>query len=104
MDLAALQAGNMSLNVQLQDGDTISVPKLQSVFLTGQVKSPGAYAVERNTTVLQVLALAGGLTDSGSDARIRILRIVKGRKTEIRAKMSDTVEPGDTIVVPERFF
>ena len=40
IDLGELQAGNMALNVTLQDGDTINVPKAQSVFVTGQVKSP----------------------------------------------------------------
>ena len=104
VDLAALQAGNLGLNVALQDGDTINVPKGQSAFVAGQVKAPGAYAVERGTTVLQVLSLAGGLTDRGSDGRIRIIRTVKGKQTELKAKLTDTVEPGDTIVVPERFF
>src|SRR5262249_55258716 len=47
VDLADLQAGNMALNISLQDGDTVNVPKAQSVFVSGQVKSPGAYAVER---------------------------------------------------------
>jgi polysaccharide export outer membrane protein len=90
--------------VQLQDGDTINVPKAQSVFVTGQVKSSGAYAVERGTTVLQVVSLAGGLTDRGADGRIRILRTVNGKKVELKAKLTDIVEPGDTIVVPERYF
>jgi polysaccharide export outer membrane protein len=104
VDLAALQAGNLALNVPLQDGDTINVTKAQSVFVAGQVKSPGAYAAERGTTVLQVLSLAGGVTDRGADGRVRILRTTNGKKTELKAKLTDTVEPGDTIVVPERFF
>ena len=104
IDLAELQAGDLSRNVQLLDGDTINVPKAQLVFLSGQVRSPGAYAVEGGTTVLQALTLAGGLTDRGSDGRIRILRTVKGKKTEIKAKLTDNVLPGDTIVVPERLF
>lgn len=104
VDLGELQGGNMSLNVPLQDGDTINVPKAQSVFVTGQVKSSGAYAVERGTTVLQALSLAGGLTDRGADGRIRILRTVNGKKVELKAKLTDIVEPGDTIVVPERYF
>ena len=54
--------------------------------------------------VMAVLSLAGGLTDRGSDGRIRIIRTVKGKQTELKAKLTDTVEPGDTIVVPERFF
>src|SRR5262249_42225666 len=40
IDLADLQSGNMGLNVTLQDGDTVNVPKAQSVFVSGQVKTP----------------------------------------------------------------
>lgn len=104
IDLADLQAGNLALNMRLQDGDTINVPKAQSVFVTGQVKSPGGYAVDRGTTVLQILSLAGGVTDRGAEGRVRILRTVDGKQKDIKAKLTDLVEPGDTIVVPERFF
>lgn len=104
VDLGDLQAGDISLNVSLQDGDTINVPKAQSVFVAGQVKSPGAYAVEPGTSVLQVLSLAGGLTERGSDSRIRVQRTVEGKKVEVSVKLTDVVKPGDTIIVRERFF
>ncbi|MGE0451326.1 MAG: polysaccharide biosynthesis/export family protein [Vicinamibacterales bacterium] len=104
VDLAELQAGDLSKNVRLQDGDTVNVPRAQMVFLSGQVRAPGAYAVEDGTTVLQALTLAGGLTDRGASGRIRILRTVEGKKVEVRVKLSDIVLPGDTIVVPERLF
>jgi polysaccharide biosynthesis/export protein len=104
IDLADLQAGNMALNVPMQDGDTLTVPKALSVFVSGQVRIPGAYSVGTDTTVLQVISLAGGLTDRGSDSRMQILRTVDGKKTELRAKMTDVVQPGDTIVVRSRFF
>jgi polysaccharide export outer membrane protein len=104
IDLADLQAGNTALNITLQDGDTLNVPKAQSVFVSGQVKAPGAYAVEPGTTVLQVLSLAGGLTDRGADSRIRMQRMVKGKLKETKAKLTDTVQPGDTIIVPQKFF
>jgi polysaccharide export outer membrane protein len=104
IDLADLQAGNTALNITLQDGDTLNVPKAQSVFVSGQVKTPGAYAVEPGTTVLQVLSLAGGLTDRGADSRIRLQRMVKGKLKETKAKLTDTVQPGDTIIVPQKFF
>lgn len=104
IDLSDLQAGNMTLNIPLADGDTINIPKAQSVFVTGQVKSPGAYAIDPGATVLQVLSVAGGLTDRGSDSRIRIQRIVNGKQVEVGAKLTDKVSPGDTIIVRERFF
>jgi polysaccharide biosynthesis/export protein len=104
IDLAALQSGNLALNVALVDGDTVTLPKAQSVFVTGQVKTPGAYPVDPGTTVLQVVSLAGGLTERGADGRIKIIRTENGKKLEIKAKLTDTVQPGDTIVVPEKFF
>ena len=104
IDLAALQGGNMALNIPLQDGDNINIPKAQSIFVTGQVKSPGGYAVEPGMTVLQAIALSGGVTDRGTTRRVRILRIVNGKQKELKAKLSDVVQPGDTIIVGERIF
>jgi polysaccharide biosynthesis/export protein len=105
VDLRELQEGNLALNLPLRDGDTINVPKAQSVFVSGQVKNPGGYTVEQGMTVLQVLSLAGGLTDRGSDRRISILRIVKGKQDELKGvKLTALVEPGDTIVVGQRIF
>ena len=103
IDLSDLQAGN-GKNITLVDGDTVNVPKAQSVFISGEVKSSGAYPVEPGMTVLQMLTLAGGLTDRGADGRIKILRMVDGKQKEVRAKLTDVVQPGDTIVVPPRFF
>ena len=53
---------------------------------------------------MQALSLAGGVTDRGSTSRMKIVRIVNGVKKEIKVKLTDLVQPGDTIVVPERFF
>jgi polysaccharide biosynthesis/export protein len=105
IDLKALQNGLLAENALLRDGDTIFVPRAESVYVFGQVKNPGAYALqEKNTSVLQALSLAGGLTELGSTGRIKIVRIVKGVKQEINVKLSDVVQPGDTIMVRERFF
>jgi polysaccharide export outer membrane protein len=104
VNIRDLQEGDLSKNVTLKDGDTIVVPKAQSVYVFGQVKAPGAYAVEKGTTVLQALSLAGGVTDRGSTGRIKIVRTVDGKKKELKAKLTDVVEPGDTLIVAERFF
>ncbi|MBP1635739.1 MAG: polysaccharide export protein [Acidobacteria bacterium] len=105
VELKDLQSGNLSHNVPLRDGDTIVVPRAEMVYVFGQVKNPGAYALqEKETTVMQALALAGGVTDRGATGRIKINRLVNGVKQEIKVKLGDPVLPGDTIVVPERFF
>jgi polysaccharide export outer membrane protein len=104
VDLKELQSGALSKNVALRDGDTIFVPRAESVYVFGQVKNPGAYPVQRNTTVLQALSLAGGVNERGATGRIKIVRIEKGKTVEVRVKLTDQVRPGDTIIVPERFF
>jgi polysaccharide export outer membrane protein len=105
VNLRDLENGVFSQNAALRDGDTIFVPRAESVYVFGQVKSPGAYSLQqKNTSVLQALSLAGGVTDRGSTSRVRIVRIVKGEKKEFKVKLTDVVQPGDTIIVGERFF
>lgn len=104
-DLNDLQSGGVAKNVALRDGDTIFVPRADTIYVFGQVKNPGAYALQsKETTVMQALSLAGGVTDRGSTGRLKIVRVVKGVKKEIKVKLTDLVQPGDTLVVPERFF
>jgi polysaccharide export outer membrane protein len=105
VDLRELENGDLSQNVRLSSGDTIFVLRAESIYVFGQVKSPGAYPLrQKNTTVLQALSLAGGVTDRGSTGRIQIVRIVDGKKLEVDAELTDFVLPRDTIIVPERFF
>lgn len=99
-----LESGAMKQNIELHDGDTIFVPRAESAYVFGQVKAPGAYAIQKDTTVLQALSLAGGVTENGAMNRIRIVRIVNGEKKEVKVKLTDLVKPGDTIIVPERYF
>ena len=101
-----LQAGRLSRNVLLADGDTIYVARFDPnrVFVSGQVRNAGAYSVPEKMTVLQALALAGGPTERASLGRVQIMRIVNGKQQTIKAKLQDIVRPGDTIIVPERYF
>jgi polysaccharide biosynthesis/export protein len=99
-----LEAGTLSQNIALHDGDTIFVPRAESVYVFGQVKNPGAYAVQKDTTILQALSLAGGVTENGAMNRIRVDRIIDGETKSLKVKLTDLVKPGDTIIVPERYF
>jgi len=103
-NLKDLQSGTLAQNPNLHDGDTIYVARAELVYVFGQVKSPGSFAIKSDTTILQALSLAGGVTPNGAMGRIKILRIVDGEKKEVKVKLTDTVQPGDTIVVPERYF
>jgi len=99
-----LESGALSQNIQLHDGDTIFVPRAESVYVFGHVKNPGAYGVQKNTTVLQALSLAGGVTENAAMNRIQVIRIENGSKKELKVKLTDQVRPEDTIMVPQRYF
>jgi polysaccharide export outer membrane protein len=104
VDLKELQLGRGPQNVLLRDGDTIFVPRAESFYVFGQVRNPGAFPLRGDTTVLQALSLAGGLTDRGSTRRVRIIRVVGGKKQEVVVTLEDFVRPDDTVLVSERFF
>ena len=104
IDLRSLQGGEFSQNIVLRDGDTVFAPRAATVFVYGHVRSPGSYAVSKRTTVLQALSLAGGATDFGATNRIKIIRSTESGGGEVKAELNSIVEPGDTIIVPERFF
>ena len=104
VEFADLQTGKAAQNIRLRDGDTIFVPRAETAYVFGQVKNPGAYPITKATTVLQALSLAGGVTEYGAINRIKIVRMVGEKRKEIKVNLTDLVEPGDTLVVPERFF
>lgn len=103
---SGLAAGDLSANIRLETGDTVFVPAVDpsTVFVGGEVNSPGAFAVPDGTTVLQALTLAGWVTPRGSLGRARLVRFVDGERRESRAGLNTPVQPGDSVVVPEAFF
>ena len=105
VNLRELQNGAFQQNVQLAGGDTVFVLKAENIYVFGQVKNPGAYPLQQDvTTVLQGLALAGGVTDRGATSRVEIVRVVNGEQKKMKVKLEEQLLPGDTIVVPQRFF
>jgi len=105
VNLQGLQSGALSQNVPLQPGDTIFVPRAETVFVSGEVRNPGEYVIRTSgMTVRQALALAGGLTERGSSRRVQIVRLVNGKEVTINVTLQEALKAGDTIVVHERFF
>lgn len=80
-------------------------------FVTGQVIRPGPYVLSGPTTVLQVIAMAGGFTEFADRKHVLITRIESGRQLAFEFNYDEVVKkrdlsqnlilkPGDTIVVP----
>lgn len=92
-------------NIVLQGGDSIYVDKAPVFYIYGEAQRPGAYRIERNMTVMQALALGGGLTPRGTDRRMRIDRSAPdGSVQHIEPKLTDTIQPNDVIYVKESLF
>jgi len=104
IDVSTLERGDLTKNVIVRDGDTIFVSRAGVAIVTGQVRNPGQVVLRGDMTVQQVVALAGGVSDRGSLSRAKIVRLINGERQELKARQSDLVKPGDTLIVPERFF
>jgi polysaccharide export outer membrane protein len=98
-----LQLGK-GTDVGLQDGDIINIPKAQTFFITGQIRNGGSYVLEPGTTMQQAIAMAGGLSERGSDRGITVTRLVNGKSTDVKVTLEDRVQPNDTILIRNRFF
>ena len=83
----------------------------RKVFITGWVEKPGTYPLLGTTTVLQLIATAGGLKPDADAKKIVIIRNDGTRRTTYRFNYKDVVnesnmdqnidlKPGDTVVVP----
>jgi polysaccharide export outer membrane protein len=91
-------------DITLQDGDIVNVPVAQRFYISGFVKNTGYYVLDSGTTVSQAIVLAGGLTDRGSDRRIKIGRLVNGKMVDVPAELTDKVLANDEIKIPSRIF
>lgn len=92
----------LAQNIMLKDGDTVLVPKAETFFINGMVRSPGSYTWEEGLTLERALTLGGGLTERASGGRIAIER--NGKVVTKKAKKSDLIQANDTIRVPTRIF
>jgi polysaccharide export outer membrane protein len=84
----------------------------RKVFITGQVTTPGAHVLTGPLTVMQLISLAGGLTEFAKKKDITVMRteadgkqivlpfnyneVSKGRSLS----QNVVLKPGDTVVVP----
>jgi polysaccharide export outer membrane protein len=92
---------------------TVAVKAINSrkVFITGNVSKPGAYSLSAPTTVVQLIALAGGLLEFADRKKIIVMRTENGRPIAYPFNYKDVLsrknlrqnielKPGDTVVVP----
>jgi polysaccharide biosynthesis/export protein len=111
----ALKAGQFLVNPQVTV--TLAQSLSQRVSVLGEVKNPGSYPIQSNSTVFDLVALAGGMSEKGSDV-VYILRANEagvlqrssvdmrriGASPDASSSATKTLRGGDTIVVPKGTF
>ena len=81
------------------------------VFVSGQVKTPGVYRLRSETTLLQIIPLAGGFTEWANPKKILVIRKEGQQEKRITVnykKIMEGKDPGtnlvlrsnDTVIVP----
>lgn len=81
------------------------------VYVSGQVKTPGVYRLRSETTVLQIIPMAGGFSEWANQKKILIIRRENGKETRITVNYKKimkgdnsgsniTLKSGDTVIVP----
>jgi polysaccharide export outer membrane protein len=102
-----------ALNIRLYGGEEVRVPPAGKVFVVGNVKKPGAYAVQEtnDTSILQLIALSEGLLqftnkeafiyrrEAGKDQRneipVEIGRIISRKSPDV------LLQPNDILYIPD---
>jgi polysaccharide export outer membrane protein len=92
---------------------TVVVKAINSrkVFITGQVGKPGPYPLNGPTTVLQLIAMAGGVAEYADKSKILVVRKESGKDLALpfnysevtsgkRLQQNIELKPGDSVIVP----
>jgi polysaccharide biosynthesis/export protein len=106
---ALSDASDPSLNVTLSGGENVLVPIAPKIYVIGNVRKSGAYPVQNSdeTTVLQMLALAEGLSAFATKEAYIYRREPSGARNEIPVPLSKIMQrksPDVTLVANDIFY
>ncbi|HVO76121.1 MAG TPA: SLBB domain-containing protein [Ignavibacteriaceae bacterium] len=91
---------NLLEDVTLKRGDVITVPEAKNyIILLGQVVNPGNIIYKEGLTVDDYIQLAGGFGWRAVEGEVRVIKAKT--KEWVYADDVDSLEPGDTIWIPE---
>lgn len=98
-------ASGSESDFQLENGDAVWVDRAPMIYIYGEVQRPGPLRLERDMTVLQALASAGGLTLRGTERGIRVnRRDATGHVQVLQPGLNDVLQPNDIIYIKESLF
>jgi polysaccharide export outer membrane protein len=94
IDLSELADGREDLNVALQAGDVVHVPRAGSVYVGGSVERPGSFLLRGKTTAQQAIFAAGGVKDVADWSDVRLYRKTPAGKVEVTVYDLEAFEQG----------
>src|SRR5262249_47065459 len=94
VDLDALAAGREELNVGLEAGDVIHVPRAGSYYVGGSVERPGSFLLKSKITVQQAIVAAGGVKEVADWQDVRLYRAKAGGEREVLTFSLTSFEKG----------
>ncbi|MCB4757361.1 MAG: SLBB domain-containing protein [Elusimicrobia bacterium] len=108
-----LSQGDLSKDFSLMAGDIIEVLKGgDTIFIIGQVTTPGHYEHRENITLLELISEAGGVTPSAKMKQVKIFRQQASRRKVLPVNLDHIMkghpeddiplEAGDIIMVPQK--
>jgi polysaccharide export outer membrane protein len=110
LDVRKIQAGDVKENIFLQNGDMMFVPKASAFFVLGEVNKAGTFPLDKETSVLEAITLAGGFNGTAAPSGVKVLRrAADGKQETISLDLSGAVPrdksfrvaDGDTVLVPK---
>jgi polysaccharide export outer membrane protein len=105
VDLAQMfRNGNLNANMELAPGDTIFVHRAPMIYVYGEVNKAGAYRLEPHMTVMQAIALGGGINPRGTERGVQIHRRDGSGTRKMAARLTDEVQVDDVVYVKESLF
>ena len=85
--------GDPNANIPLRSGDIVNIPpeSFMSIYIFGEVKTPGHLKMvkEGDVTLLRAIAQAGGFTDRARKGSILVKRNVNGKEIKIKINVKD---------------
>lgn len=83
---------------------SVEVEAFRPFFVLGEVTTPGQYPYVNGMTAETAVAIAGGFTPRAYKDAVDLTRVTNGVQLTGQVPIKHPLQPGDTIVVRERFF
>ncbi len=103
--LEMFDEGKLDRDLAVQGGDVIYVPRAPYYYAYGEIQRPGQFRVEARMTVMQAMAVAGGVTPRGTLRNMQVTRRdQQGNLRTFTPSLADYVQSDDVFYIKESLF